>query len=102
MMIKHAAQSHSAQCALLIAPYILFTLSFILPVLAYAEEAEPSVEANIQAMDTDRDGMVSVAEIKVYLQKEFGSHYKESLLEKMDFAAKAQSCDSSFTRPFRQ
>jgi len=74
----------------------------LLPILAHAAEAEPSVEDNILAMDTDRDGMVSVAEIKVYLQKEFGPHYKESLLEKMDFAAKAQSCDSSFTRPFRQ
>jgi hypothetical protein len=77
-------------------------LCCLLPIMAHAAEAEPSVEDNILAMDTDHDGMVSVAEIKVYLQKEFGPHYKESLLEKMDFAAKAQSCDSSFTRPFRQ
>ncbi|MFM9914001.1 MAG: hypothetical protein ACKVN9_10755 [Methylophilaceae bacterium] len=80
----------------------IILLCCLLPMLAHSADAEPSVEANIVAMDTDRDGMVSVAEIKAYLQKEFGPHYKESLLEKMDFAAKAQSCDSSFTRPFRQ
>jgi hypothetical protein len=96
-------------CAVnLMMPKLIFVLSLLLPVPVCAEDVkpgiqgEPSVEANIQAMDTDRDGMVSVSEIKAHLQKRFGQHYQESLLEKMEFVAKSQSCNSSFTRPLLQ
>ena len=81
---------------------VLLPMICLLPLVSFAADAEPSVEENVQLMDTDHDGMVSVSEIKAYLQEKFGSHYQESLLNKMEVAAKAQSCDSSFTRPFRQ
>lgn len=81
---------------------IKFILStcLLLPLLAMAApEDEPSVEANIQQMDTDHDGQVSMGEIKIFLQKKYGSEYKQTLLDKLEARAEARSCGSPFTRP---
>ena len=60
---------------------------------------ELSVEANIREMDTDRDGMVTMSEVKAYLQKHYGKEYKQKLLEKLEARAEAKSCSSPFSRP---
>lgn len=70
---------------------------YTLPVFA-ATSDEPSVADNIQAMDTDHDGQVSVTEIKAYLQKKYGADYQKDLLELIEKRAYAKSCGSSFTR----
>jgi hypothetical protein len=75
----------------------MLLLLLALPTFAATSE-EPSVADNIQAMDTDHDGQVSVSEIKVYLQKKYGPNYQKSLLELMEKRANAKSCGSSFTR----
>lgn len=64
-----------------------------------AQPDESSVETNIHEMDTDRDGMVTMSEVKAYLQKHYGKEYKQKLLEKLEARAEAKSCGSPFSRP---
>lgn len=91
--LEHRVNAHA------MIKYILILLSFI-PCHAFAEPVnEPSVESNIQDMDTDHDGQVSMTEIKLHLQKKFGKEYKSELLDKLEARANAKSCGSSFTRP---
>lgn len=83
---------------------VLIFLSLLLPGLGVADthdarSVEPSVETNIQEMDTDRDGMVTMGEVKAYLQKQYGKEYKQTLLEKLEARAEAKSCGSPFSRP---
>lgn len=81
-------------------PKIMLITCLLLPLLALAApEDELSVEANIQQMDTDHDGQVSMSEIKVYLQKKYGPEYKQTLLDKLEARAEAKSCGSPFSRP---
>lgn len=78
----------------------ILMLILLLPALAHAElPPEPSVESNIQEMDTDHDGQVSMSEVKAHLQKKYGKEYKSALLDKLETRANAKSCGSSFSRP---
>ncbi len=84
--------------------YLLILLALLIPVSGWAEShdalgEEPSVESNIREMDADRDGMVTMAEVKHHLQKHYGNEYKKSLLEKLEARAEAKSCSSPFSRP---
>lgn len=79
----------------------LFLLLVILPGLGLAEIAMPpvaSVEDNIRAMDTDRDGMVTATEIRVFLETRHGKGYRRELLDEMEIKAGAKSCASPFSR----
>ena len=83
---------------------LLILLTLLSPSLCMAElpdaiQQEPSVESNIREMDADRDGMVTMAEVKHHLQKHYGNAYKKSLLEKLEARAEAKSCGSPFSRP---
>lgn len=72
----------------------------LLPVSALAEEAPAlsSVEDNIRAMDTDRDSLVSVSEMRAFLEARHGKGYRRELLDEMEIKAGAKSCASPFTR----
>jgi Ca2+-binding EF-hand superfamily protein len=61
---------------------------------------EPSVEANIFAMDTDHNGMVTVEEMRIYVQSKHGSSYQNEALKKMEAAANSRSCASPFSGSF--
>lgn len=63
---------------------------------AGAEEVSPSVEENIHAMDTDHDGMVTVHEVRVFLEKKNGKGYRQELLDEME--GKGRSCASPFSK----
>lgn len=65
----------------------------------FAEEARlPSVEENIRAMDADRDGQVSVSEVRAYLERQNGKGYKQALLDEMETKAGLKSCGSPFSK----
>lgn len=77
---------------------LLFPLCCAADPLSVLQE-EGSVQDNIRAMDSDHDGMVTMAEIKAYLQKQYGSDYKKNLLQALEARAEAKSCGSPFSRP---
>lgn len=70
----------------------------LLPVLVFADEPSPSVEANIMVMDTDRDGQVTISEMRAYLESQHGKGYKQALLEDMETKAGLKSCGSPFSK----
>lgn len=70
----------------------------LFPMLALAEEPMPSVEANIQAMDTNHDGQVTVSEVRAYLEAIHGRDYKQPLLDEMETKASLKSCGSPFSK----
>ena len=61
---------------------------------------EPSVEANIFAMDTDHNGMVTIEEMRIYVQSKHGSSYQNEALKKMEASANSRSCASPFSGSF--
>lgn len=77
---------------------ILFTM--LLPLVAVADDQQPSVEDNIRAMDTDHDGMVTAHEMRVFLEKKHGKDYQQDLMDELEAKAGAKSCASPFTRSF--
>jgi Ca2+-binding EF-hand superfamily protein len=81
----------------------ILLLILLLPAVALAEgQAVPaaSVEENIRAMDRDHDGMVTVAEIRAFLETKNGKGYKHDLLDEMEAKAGAKSCASPFSQSF--
>lgn len=70
-----------------------------IPALANAEEvsaAEPSVQENIAAMDRDRDGMVTVFELRAFIEAKHGKDYQAAVLDQMEAAASGRSCTTPF------
>jgi hypothetical protein len=65
---------------------------------AAVEPAVPNVEDNIHAMDTDHDGMVSVSEMRAYLEARHGKNYEKALLDDLEAKAVGKSCASPFSR----
>ena len=82
----------------------LFLLTFLLAASpAWAGEGFSStgnIEDNIRSMDRDRDGMVSINEIRAYLEAQNGKGYRRELLDEMEMKADAKSCASPFSRSF--
>lgn len=70
----------------------------LVPVVSFAEEALPTVEDNIRAMDTDHDGQVSVTEVRAFLEFKHGKGYEQALLQDMQAKAESKSCGSPFSR----
>ena len=78
-------------------------LSLLLPAVVWAVENDAptlSVEENIRNMDKDRDGMVSMPEIRAYLEAQNGKGYRSELLDEMTARADGRSCSSPFSRSF--
>ncbi|HZV60916.1 MAG TPA: hypothetical protein VFF75_00720 [Methylophilaceae bacterium] len=71
---------------------------------AQAEEAltQPyvSVEQNLREMDQDKDGMVSVYEVRAALESRHGKGYEQSLLADMEASASGRSCSTPFAQNF--
>jgi hypothetical protein len=85
---------------MLLRSLLLFALSTS---LAWAEQpfsSAASVEDNIRGMDKDRDGMVSIVEIRAYLETQNGKGYRRELLDEMEARADGKSCASPFSRSF--
>ena len=56
-----------------------------------------SVAENIKIMDTDHDGIVSVHEMRVFIESKRGEGYKKSLFDAMEASANSRSCGSAFS-----
>ena len=66
------------------------------------ENAKPfiSVEQNLREMDKDKDGMVSVQEVRAALEARHGKGYEQSLLADMEASADGRSCSTPFAQNF--
>ncbi|OAJ71816.1 hypothetical protein A7976_10165 [Methylobacillus sp. MM3] len=81
----------------------LLLLMVLLPATSCAEDlysSAASTEDNIRNMDRDHDGMVSIHEIRAYLEAQNGKGYRRELLDEMEMKADARSCASPFSRSF--
>lgn len=57
-----------------------------------------SVADNIKAMDTDHDGIVTVHEMRVFVESKHGKGYEQKLFDAMEASAGNRSCGSSFSK----
>jgi hypothetical protein len=78
---------------------ILFLMVCVMPLQAIADETPAtSFDQNIQSMDADRDGQVTVSEVRAYLESRHGKGYKQVLLDDMETKAGLKSCGSPFSK----
>ena len=83
----------------------LFGLSG-LAVSAVAENAQPdtvswvSAEEHFREMDKDHNGLVTVSEMRAYLEAKHGKDYEKAILDKMQTVERGASCSTAFAQPF--
>lgn len=58
----------------------------------------PSVEDNIRAMDKDGDGIVTVYEVRAFIEARHGKGYKKEVLDEMESSASGKSCSTPFAK----
>jgi len=58
----------------------------------------PSVEQNVQTMDTDKNGFADVDEVRAFLQLKHGKDYQKNVLDKWLVASKGKSCGTNFAK----
>lgn len=63
-----------------------------------AVPAEPGVEDNIRAMDKDHDGIVTVYEVRAFIEAKHGKGYKKEVLDEMESSASGKSCSTPFVK----
>jgi hypothetical protein len=89
--------------------YLKILMALLIPLSArtlYAEEMMaqystmpyPSVADNIAAMDKDRDGIVTVHELRDFIESKRGKGYEQKLFDEMEKSAENRSCGSSFSK----
>jgi hypothetical protein len=52
------------------------------------------------AMDTNKDGMVTVSEVRAFIEAKHGKGYEKSLLDKMEASTSGLSCATPFANRF--
>ncbi len=57
-----------------------------------------SVSERIAAMDTDHDGIVTVHEVRVFIESKHVKGYQQKVFDAMEKAAENRSCGSSFSK----
>jgi hypothetical protein len=75
----------------------LLLLMLCLPAIAADEILVPTVEDNLRDMDKDRNGIVTVSEVRVFIESKHGKDYEKALLDKME-GASGQSCGTAFAQ----
>lgn len=60
--------------------------------------AGPTVEDNIIAMDTDKNGFADVFEVCAFLQLKHGKNYQKDLLDRWEASANGKSCSTPFAK----
>ena len=58
----------------------------------------PSVEDNIVAMDSDKNGFADVFEVRAFLALKHGKDYQKDLLDKWEASASGKSCSTPFAK----
>ena len=86
---------------------LLLSLSLgmnLFPSAAFADQAAdtatPSVQDNLVAMDTNKDGMVTVSEVRAYIESKHGKGYEKELLDRMEASTNGLSCATPFANRF--
>lgn len=59
-----------------------------------------TVEDNVTAMDTDKNGFADASEVRAFLELKHGKGYESTLLEKFAASTSSTSCGSPFTQGF--
>lgn len=72
----------------------------VMPWVVMAEEsvAESSVEDNIRSMDKDGDGIVTVYEVRIFIEAKHGKGYKKDALDRLEATANGTSCTTPFAK----
>jgi hypothetical protein len=73
--------------------------AFAIPAAA-AESPFITVEERLQKMDKDHDGMVTVDEVRAYIETVHGKDFNKPVMDEMVSAANSKSCGSPFSRSF--
>ncbi|MGX8883375.1 calcium-binding protein [Methylovorus sp. SPW-M1] len=68
--------------------------------VAAAESPFITVEERLQKMDKDHDGMVTVEEVRAYIETVHGKDFNKLVMDEMVSAANSKSCGSPFSRSF--
>jgi hypothetical protein len=58
----------------------------------------PSVEDNIVAMDTDKNGFADVLEVRAFLELKHGKGYESALLDRWELHSQGSSCHAPFVK----
>ncbi len=58
----------------------------------------PSLEDNVIAMDTDKNGFADVYEVRAFLELKHGKGYQKEVLDKMEASASGKSCSTPFAK----
>ncbi|WP_369751043.1 hypothetical protein [Methylotenera sp. 73s] len=58
----------------------------------------PTVEDNILAMDSDKNGFADVFEVRAFLVLKHGKDYQKDLLDKWEASASGKSCSTPFAK----
>ena len=84
---------------------VFFWCTALINCATYAKEEAPysslpymTVAESIAAMDTDHDGIVSVHEIRVFIESTRGKGYQGKVFDDMEKSAENRSCGSSFAK----
>lgn len=56
----------------------------------------PSLEDNVLAMDTDKNGFADVFEVRAFLELKHGKGYQKEVLDRMEASASSKSCGTTF------
>jgi methenyltetrahydromethanopterin cyclohydrolase len=79
--------------------YLILSIMVFMVMPAAAEESMglvPSVQDNLRAMDKDNDGMVTVFEVRAFLESKHGKGYQTAVLDEMESSASGRSCGTPF------
>lgn len=63
---------------------------------ATGKYAGPTVEDNVTAMDTDKNGFADASEVRAFLELKHGKGYESAMLEKFEASIKGTSCGTPF------
>lgn len=63
----------------------------------YSTVLYSSVADNIAAMDKDHDGIVTVHEMREFMESKHGKGYEKKVFDAMEKSAENRSCGSSFS-----
>ena len=60
----------------------------------------PTVEQNVVAMDTDKNGFADVMEVRAFLALKHGKDYQKALLDRWEVRAMGGGCPIPFAKEF--
>lgn len=60
----------------------------------------PTVEQNVAAMDTDKNGFADVLEVRAFLALKYGKDYQKALLDRWEVRAMGGGCPIPFAKEF--